>query len=694
MTTKGEGTMSRTAPWAGRHRARSGMPRRGRRAVGAVAGAGVVGAAVLLSASSAAAETLPLPLSGAALIRGHGYGHGHGMSQWGANGAATKGLSHVQILDFYYPGTSLVRTAPGPMKVRISGVPSASVTVMMRPGLQLVSGPEAMPLGATDDGKPVDRWRLVPNSQGGQSLQWRVGTTWKTSGAFANVTGTPAFANSTTDAVRVARNDGTFRELPDQVRSIRSGSSLLTVNATTMEQYLRGVVPNEMPASWASAALRSQAVAARTYAAYEQQHQSSSAYDVCDTTACQVYYGHADYSAGGTLTATRTHPNTDAAIAATAGYMVSYQRAAAFTQFSAANGGWMSAGSQPYLAAKADPYDGAVPNSANSWTVSSTTMRSRLQEARPAVGTLQSLVVTRDGHGEWGGRIRGVTLVGTAGRATLPWDDLRSLLGLKSEWFTVTNADFLRKDTSGDGRPDAYGRSADGTLFRLPFNGSGLGAATKLGGGWSVMQVLAHGGDLNGNGTAEILARDSSQRLWCYPVPRTGYLTTRKEITGIPASVDRLAGIGDATSDGYSDVLGVDRATGTLWLYAGNGACGYGSRSSLGAGWNAMDVILGAGDTTGDGRADLWARDASTGTLWTYRLNGSGQLVWPRVRVGGGWNVMKDLVALGDVNGGGGADLLARDSTGALWVYPGAGNGKLDTRSPASGAVSGMTVLR
>ena len=55
---------------------------------------------------------------------------------------------------------------------------------------------------------------------------------------------------------------------------------------------------------------------------------------------------------------------------------------------------------------------------------------------------------------------------------------------------------------------------------------------------------------------------------------------------------------------------------------------------------------------------------------------------------------MKDLVALGDVNGGGGADLLARDSTGGLWVYPGAGNGTLGTRSPASGDVSGMTILR
>jgi SpoIID/LytB domain protein len=616
------------------------------------------------------------------------------MSQWGAYGAATKGLTHQQILDFYYPNTSLVRTTPGPIRVWVSGVPTGSVTAMMLPGLQFVTGKNIIALGSTDGGKPVDRWRLVPSSEGGQSLQWRVGTTWKTSEAYDNVTGSPAFANRDTDTVRIARTDGTFREYPDSVLSVRSNSSLTTVNATTMEQYLRGVVPNEMPASWAAAALRSQAVAARTYAAYEQQHQSSAIYDVCDTTWCQVYSGHADYTSSGSLKDRRTHPNTDAAIAATAGVMVSYQRAAAFTQFSASNGGWMSAGSRPYLVAKPDPYDGAVPNTANAWTVTSTTMRSKLQQARPQVGTLQSMVVTRDGNGEWGGRIRGVTLVGTSGRATLPWDDLRSLLGLKSEWFTVANADFLRKDTSGDGRPDVWGRSADGSLHRFPFTGSGLGASTRMGGGWNVMTGIAPGSDLTGDGPGELLAWDTAGTLWCYRVPRTGSLTNRSEVTGIPATVDRVSGVGDVTSDGLSDVVGVDRASGTLWLYAGNGACGYTSKSSLGGGWNVMDVIAGAADTDGDGRADLWARDASTGTLYTYRLNGSGQFRWPRVRVGAGWNTMTDLVALGDVDGSGGAELLARDSSGRLWLYPGTGSGTFGARSPLTGSVSVMTILR
>lgn len=668
-----------------------------RRGAAAVVGAAVLNG-VVLSGSPASAETLPLPLSGKTLISGHGYGHGHGMSQWGAYGAATKGLTHQQILAFYYPGTNLVKTKPGALRVRVSAVPTATVTAMMRPGLTLTASGSTVALGSADGGTRVEQWRLAWTSAG-QNLQWRAGGVWKTSGAFKGISGTPAFTNPIDQSVRILRTNGTFREYPNRVNSVRNGASLMTVVATTMETYLRGVVPNEMPASWHGAALRSQAVAARTYAAYEQQHQASSVYDVCDTTSCQVYDGLADYWANGSLIETQSQPNTDEAISATAGLMVSYQRAAAFTQFSAANGGWTSAGSVPYLVSREDPYDGAIANSANTWSVSHSSVRTTLQDAYPSVGTLRSLIVVRDGNGEWGGRIRGVTLVGSWGRVTMPWDRLRGLLGLKSEWFTVTNGDFLRKDTSADGNPDLFGRTADGLLYRLPVTGSALGSATKLGGGWNSMRVLAHAGDLNGSGTADVLAQDTAGALWCYPVPETGSMSTRTPFLGpggasVPATVDRIAGVGDVTSDGRSDVLAIDRSTGTLWLYAGNGACGFTSRSSLGGGWNAMDLVVGASDLTGDGRADLFAREKATGVLWTYRLNGAGAFVWPRVRVGAGWNVMSDIAALGEINAAGGSDLFARDSSGKLWIYPGAGDGTLGVRRSASGSVSDLAILR
>ncbi|SEM18472.1 FG-GAP repeat domain-containing protein [Streptacidiphilus jiangxiensis] len=78
-------------------------------------------------------------------------------------------------------------------------------------------------------------------------------------------------------------------------------------------------------------------------------------------------------------------------------------------------------------------------------------------------------------------------------------------------------------------------------------------------------------------------------------------------------------------------------------------------------------------DFTSDGKADLLARDRS-GVLWLYP--GTGHSTTPygaRVKVGGGWNVYTTLVAAGDLTGDGRDDLLARDSAGRLWLYRGTG---------------------
>ena len=61
------------------------------------------------------------------------------------------------------------------------------------------------------------------------------------------------------------------------------------INVLDMQTYLKGVVPNEMPIRFGYEALRAQAVAARNYANRPQNKYAN--YDVCDSTACQVYYG-------------------------------------------------------------------------------------------------------------------------------------------------------------------------------------------------------------------------------------------------------------------------------------------------------------------------------------------------------------------------------------------------------------------
>ncbi|MDQ1059891.1 hypothetical protein QFZ23_003792 [Arthrobacter globiformis] len=78
------------------------------------------------------------------------------------------------------------------------------------------------------------------------------------------------------------------------------------------------------------------------------------------------------------------------------------------------------------------------------------------------------------------------------------------------------------------------------------------------------------------------------------------------------------------------------------------------------------------GDFNSDGRSDLLAKD-SAGVLWLYP--GTNKSTLPtRTRLGAGWNSMTMIVSPGDFNGDGRADVLARDSAGVLWLYP--GNGK------------------
>ena len=78
-------------------------------------------------------------------------------------------------------------------------------------------------------------------------------------------------------------------------------------------------------------------------------------------------------------------------------------------------------------------------------------------------------------------------------------------------------------------------------------------------------------------------------------------------------------------------------------------------------------------DFNGDGKPDVLARDTA-GALWLYPGNGSGGWLAAR-RIGSGWNVMTAIEAPGDFNGDGKADVIARDSKGALWLYPGNGSG-------------------
>src|SRR4029078_4723848 len=69
--------------------------------------------------------------------------------------------------------------------------------------------------------------------------------------------------------------------------------TLTVVNELPLEDYLRGVVPNELnPVTFGQVeARKAQAVAARTYIDRNLGQFKDEGYDVCATDACQVYLG-------------------------------------------------------------------------------------------------------------------------------------------------------------------------------------------------------------------------------------------------------------------------------------------------------------------------------------------------------------------------------------------------------------------
>jgi stage II sporulation protein D len=371
---------------------------------------------LLLTTFAPPATAVDVPRRAWITIKGHGYGHGHGMSQYGAEGAARRGLSFRQIANFYYPGTTW-GTSRGSVRVEISADTTDDLVVLPRNGLRVRDSGAGTVTPLPDNG--ATRWRISVNTAGEDRVAYFRNNRWR---GWRGLAGEGAFSAGGAPVTLVTPSGRRrYRGQLAAEAPTAGGRARDTINTLSLEDYLKGVVPLEMPALWSKAAVRAQAVAARTYAAFERENRTG---PLCDTTSCQVYGG---YSA--------EHPASNDAVEKTARLVLLHKGAPAFTQFSSSSGGWTSAGGRPYLIAKADPYDGWAGNPNHTWStrISDTVIESHW----PGIGNLTRIAVTqRDGHGEWGGRVGSVTLVGARGRVVVSGDTLRSVLGLRSTWVT------------------------------------------------------------------------------------------------------------------------------------------------------------------------------------------------------------------------------------------------------------------
>ncbi|QES06517.1 VCBS repeat-containing protein [Streptomyces venezuelae] len=247
--------------------------------------------------------------------------------------------------------------------------------------------------------------------------------------------------------------------------------------------------------------------------------------------------------------------------------------------------------------------------------------------------------------------------------------------------FTV-NRPQAPHDVDGDGTADLFARDSGGALWSLRTQPAAVGGSvtstgrTRVGGGWQTYDRIESAGNIAGSSAPDVLARDTTGVLWLYQGTgdRAVPLSGRTRIGGGWQTFDRIAAGSDVTGDGRPDLLATDK-TGVLWLYPGTGNATnpFSARKAMGGGWGTYNELTALGDFAGGPAGDLLARDKA-GVLWLYLGKGDGTFA-ARTRVGGGWGGFTSLVGVGDANGDGHADLMATSGTGTTF-YAGTGDWK------------------
>jgi stage II sporulation protein D len=246
--------------------------------------------------------------------------------------------------------------------------------------------------------------------------------------------------------------------------SSSSGGGLTVINDLNLEDYVASVIGKEMYPTWPQEALKAQAVAARSYAIYQQQHPKYQHFDVLSTTTSQVYAG-LDGEAN----------TTQAATQATFGQVLTYQGKIIESVFHSASGGhtensedvWMRV--VPYLRGVPD-FDQSAP--VFQWNLMLT--ESQLRQRIPGIGDIISMTPVKTTPT---GRVRTLRIQGSRGSLLMKGSDVRRTLGLKSTHFTAKPEFAPVAGVKGANRPIG---------FQLVGQGSGHGLGLSQWGSYSL----------------------------------------------------------------------------------------------------------------------------------------------------------------------------------------------------------------
>ncbi len=397
---------------------------------------------IRLPATEAAPLEVPVTLTGL-YLDGHGNGHGLGMSQWGARARAEAGQDYRAVLSAYYADARLERRDTNfsvRVKLHHGAIDLAAGWAPLFGRGPCVWGP-ARVTGIGDLG-PDDfvEWfartgqlaaRVVRGGRAVQTLDQgglEIAATDSVFGIRTTLQQSMDFGFQPLGEER--RYRGSLRVVP------AGGASYLLINVLPFEDYLKGVVPAEMPSFWQPEALRAQAVAARTYALRRVQGGQGT-YDVEATEFDQAYAG---------MTAERR--STSEAVEATRGEVLTFRGALVDALYMSSGGGhtensengfvrWnngvIHAATIPYLRGIRDPLD-PYPG----WRVgpyspqeAATLLRDRGFDIG---GRLAAIELLERGVS---GRVLAARLVGDGGARTVSGPTLRYALGLRDTLIEV-----------------------------------------------------------------------------------------------------------------------------------------------------------------------------------------------------------------------------------------------------------------
>ena len=264
------------------------------------------------------------------------------------------------------------------------------------------------------------------------------GTGWELNGKKLKKADAATLELTVADERNLAKLISTYdnKSYRGALRLLPRKGGLHLINRVTAEEYLQGVVPEEMPAEWNAEAVKAQAVAARTYALRQRKRHGKEGFDVCASTHCQQYGGVAVERAA-----------ANQAIKTTQGMVLQSNGALVDALFHTDSGG-MTENSEDVWGSRIDCLRAAkeLRTETYPWekNITAAQLSGLLAKRGKNIGELKKIELSPIRIGKASqdrtvsGRVKAVTFVGKSGKASMTGNDLRSMLGLKSTLFSMT----------------------------------------------------------------------------------------------------------------------------------------------------------------------------------------------------------------------------------------------------------------